>query len=261
MRKELGRGRSKCPHGARVTPLRLTVQGDRDQPARPSSSSPNGPGQQFGNLRAHTGEEAGSSGAQRPRTPFEHFSSIMAGPSHSSPAGSSSSSLVLRLAVPSRGDPPPGPSQLCPCPAPAAGAGGPRGTNCGQCPAQDVLHGPRPSHARPAPQGRLPESAGSARNLGPAAATASAAGPDGFPQRTEADEAWRAGAPWAAGGLVHLAHPAPPRPNPPLTKYLAPVSAPDPPVLLRGPPQLHAGLRIPGPLLRGPRPPATPPDP
>lgn len=31
MRKELGRGRSKCPHGARVTPLRLTVKGDRDQ--------------------------------------------------------------------------------------------------------------------------------------------------------------------------------------------------------------------------------------
>ena len=44
MRKELGRGRSKCPHRARVTPLRLTVQGDRDQPARPSFSSPRGPG-------------------------------------------------------------------------------------------------------------------------------------------------------------------------------------------------------------------------
>ena len=168
-----------------------------------------------------------------------------------------------------------------------------------------MLHGPRPSHARPAPRGRLPESAGSARNLGPAAARASAAGTDGFPQRTEADEAWRAvggepgsaswrtsrqksrgagltrgggagsllggvvslegrgwvrggagrlarvlvrtvgrgrlgrasrplfggvaipgagltgvgplcrqGAPWAAGGLVHLAHPGPPRPAP-----------------------------------------------
>lgn len=94
--------------------------------------------------------------------------------------------------MPSQGDPPPEPSQLCPCPAPAAGAGGPRGTNCGQCTAQDVLHSPRPSHARPAPRGRLPESAGSSRNLGPAAATASAAGPDGFPQRTKADEAWRA---------------------------------------------------------------------